>query len=333
MDEKSLCEKIFPNKLAVLSFITEINYVEVCKMKRIFLVFLAFLMCFTCNVSVSADYSKYTLHTDILAYINGAPIRSFNIDGFTGVVAEDLLQYGFGVYYNNDARKLEVIRLNNKITSDYVPKPLSAPVGSKDKKIYDTDIKTYVNGNLVTSFNIGGETIIFIDELMCYGQVIWYPNERKICYSYVENWSMDLYETDYTNDLSQPINAFALNWQRTPEGWSSSGENLDYLDYIRLYYDWQNGISFGFSLYQRTLFKTEELNNIMRQTITVGYDGEVISENADKANERVKIYINDIEQKITKVSQGKGNGHIDYMFHLDAKIDKEDIKKVTVICK
>ena len=54
---------------------------------------------------------------------------------------------------------------------------------------------------------------------------------------------------------------------------------------------------------------------------------------ADKANEHIKIYINDEEQKIVKVSQGKGNGHRDYRFYLDAKIAKEDIKKLSVVCK
>lgn len=88
------------------------------------------LLCLSGTIA-SAEHSKYTLHTDILAYINGAPIRSFNINGFTGIVAEDLLQYGFGVYYDDVARILEIIMLNNKITSNYVPEVLSAHVGSK----------------------------------------------------------------------------------------------------------------------------------------------------------------------------------------------------------
>ena len=291
-----------------------------------------FLICSSGSIA-SAEHSKYTLHTDIRAYINGAPIHSFNIDGFTGIVAEDLIQYGFGVYYDDATRTLEIIRLNNQITSDYVPEVLSAPVGSKDKKIYNTDIKTYVDGFLVPSFNIGGETIIFIDDLMCYGEVVWHPEEKKICYNYVESWMLDLHKTNYESDLLQEINSFALNWQKTPDGWLSDGENLDYMEYIRLYYDWQNGISFGFSLYQRTLFQTAGLNDFLYQMVTVRYDGELLCENADKANEHVKIYINDEEQKIIKVSQGKGNGHKDYRFYLDTKIAKEDIMKVSVICK
>ena len=302
-------------------------------MKRLFTVLLTFLICACMMCGVSADSSKYALHTDIVAYINDAPIRSFNIDGFTGIVAEDLLQYGFGVKYDDSIRTLEVYRLNNKITSTYTPEELTAPVGAKKAKIYDTDIKTYVDGNLVQSFNIGGETIIFIDELLCYGRVIWYPDERKICYNYVDSWSIDLHEINRESDLSQPINSFTLNWQKTPDGYVSEGENLDYLDYLRLYCDWQEGIKIGFSLYQRVLFQTEELNNLLRETVTVRYDGELLAENADKANEHIKIYINGEEQKITKVSQGKGNGHTDYYFHLDTNIAQEDITRITVICK
>lgn len=203
----------------------------------------------------------------------------------------------------------------------------------KNKRIYDTDIKTYVEGVLVPSFNIGGETIIFIDDLMCYGEVVWNPDERKICYNYVESWMLDLHETNYESDLIKEINSFTLNWQKTPDGWLSDGENLDYLDYIRLYYDWQEGFSFGFSLYQRTLFQTVDLADFLYQMVTVRYDGEVVGENTDKANEHVKIYINDEEQKIVKVSQGKGNGHRDYRFYLDTKIAKGDIMKVSVVCK
>ena len=302
-------------------------------MKRLFTVLLTFLICACMMCGVSADSSKYALHTDIVAYINDAPIRSFNIDGFTGIVAEDLLQYGFGVKYDDSIRTLEVYRLNNKITSTYTPEELTAPVGAKKAKIYDTDIKTYVDGNLVQSFNIDGETIIFIDELLCYGRVIWYPDERKICYNYVDSWSIDLHEINRESDLSQPINSFTLNWQKTPDGYVSEGENLDYLDYLRLYCDWQEGIKIGFSLYQRVLFQTEELNNLLRETVTVRYDGELLAENADKANEHIKIYINGEEQKITKVSQGKGNGHTDYYFHLDTNIAQEDITRITVICK
>jgi len=302
-------------------------------MKRLFTVLLTFLICIGLMSGVSADSFKYALHTDIVAYINDAPIRSFNIDGFTGIVAEDLLQYGFGVKYDDSIRTLEVYRLNNKITSTYTPEELTAPVGSKKAKIYDTDIKTYVNGNLVQSFNIGGETIIFIDELLCYGEVVWHPEERKICYNYVDSWWINLHETSRESDLSQSINSFTLNWQKTPDGYVSDGENLDYLDYLRLNCNWQEGISFSFSLYQRVLFQTEELSNLLRETVTVRYDGELLSENADKANEHIKIYINDEEQKITKVSQGKGNGHTDYYFHLDTNRAQEDITKITVICK
>jgi len=302
-------------------------------MRKMFAVLLTFLICAGLMLDVSADSSNYALHTDIVAYINDAPIRSFNIDGFTGIVAEDLLQYGFGVYYDDTTRTLEVVRRNEKITSTYIPGELAVPVGSKKAKIYDTDIKTYVDGNFVKSFNIGGETIIFIDELLCYGQVIWYPNERKICYNYVDSWSINLHESNRESDLSQTINSFTLNWRKTPDGYVSEGENLDYLDYLTLCYDWQEGIKFGFSLYQRVLFQTEELSNLLRETVTVRYDGELLSENADKANECIKIYINDEEQKITKVSQGKGNGHTDYYFHLDTDIAQKDITKITVVCK
>ncbi|MBR6632875.1 MAG: hypothetical protein IKL05_01070 [Clostridia bacterium] len=180
--------------------------------------------------------------------------------------------------------------------------------------------------------DIGESVVSKQEEIFDVGEVTEEQEESEID-GYSESWMIDLHKTDYEGDLLQPIDSFTLNWQKTSDGWISDGENIDYLDYIRLYYDLQEGVSFSFSLYQRTLPQTEALNNYLNQMVTINYEGEVLLENADKANECIKIYINDQEQKIVKVSQGKGNGHIDYKFHIDTKSAKEDITKISVICK
>ena len=60
---------------------------------------LVVLLLFTVSVNALApgDPIGWVLHTDIIAYINDTPIRSYNIGGYTYVIAEDLIGYGFDV--------------------------------------------------------------------------------------------------------------------------------------------------------------------------------------------------------------------------------------------
>lgn len=117
--------------------------------------------------------------TDIKAYINGAPITSFNINGNTAVIAEDLAKYGFRVRWNARTRELE-------ITKGSGFNPPADVVTYEDKVgriIYDvlySDIVTMVRGKKVESFNINGQTAIYIDSLAVYGNIVWDQDSRTI---------------------------------------------------------------------------------------------------------------------------------------------------------
>ena len=52
----------------------------------------------------------WALYTDITAQINGHPLRSYNVNGSTAVVAEDLRGYGFQVLWDAEDRTLSVER-------------------------------------------------------------------------------------------------------------------------------------------------------------------------------------------------------------------------------
>ena len=69
-----------------------------------FLLAVAAMMVIGASVSVVSaanvgDVVGFTRYTDIVASINNHNIASFNIDGYTGVVAEDLRNYGFDVQW------------------------------------------------------------------------------------------------------------------------------------------------------------------------------------------------------------------------------------------
>ena len=123
------------------------------------------------------------LRTNITAAINGHAIPSFNVGGYTYIVAEDLKDYGFSVYYDNATRTLALSRDTAKtdITRSYI-KPYVAPgeVSIKEHDLVATDIVTYLDNNYVASFNINGQTIIKFDELGRYGAVSFDNSTRII---------------------------------------------------------------------------------------------------------------------------------------------------------
>ncbi len=128
-----------------------------------------------------ADEPGWVLHTDITAQINGHPLRSFNVDNVTAVVAEDLRPYGFYALWNAGERALDVIRARETPVSwpEYQP-PAYRPeeVGSRWKPVQRTDIVTCVAGREVDAWNIGGETLIKFSDLAPFGEVQWDGEHR-----------------------------------------------------------------------------------------------------------------------------------------------------------
>lgn len=127
----------------------------------------------------SGDVIGYAKYTDISAYINHYPITSYNINGNTAVVAEDLANYGFNVVWNNTARTLTVTRSGGTTITPYgTVYKYSSKVGRNSFPIYETDIVTYVNNIQVDSFAIGGKTCVYIDSLAPYGELNWVSEQR-----------------------------------------------------------------------------------------------------------------------------------------------------------
>lgn len=154
-------------------------------MKRLMNTVLALSLCAGLAMPAGAaqvgEVVDYALHTDIVAQINGNPLRSYNVGGRTAVVVRDLEDYGFVINWDATNREVRLLRKvdsqNNPITPvswpQYTPDKLKAPVGSPAETIYATDIKTYVSGAQVEGFNIGGKTLIWFNDLACYGDVVW----------------------------------------------------------------------------------------------------------------------------------------------------------------
>lgn len=142
----------------------------------------------TVEVFKPGQVANSVLNTDIKAYIDGHPIRSYNIDGYTSIVVEDLNQYGFSVAYDNNERTLKINDIKGPITSTYTHIANTQPVGSKAMNVYYTDIRTYVKSKNSSGYlnaygyNADGLTLIKIDNLDEFGSVVWDEGARTISF-------------------------------------------------------------------------------------------------------------------------------------------------------
>lgn len=304
-------------------------------MKRSFalLVMLALLASLTLSAQAAEPVMGTICHTDIVAQIDGAPIPSYNINGSTGIVAEDLADYGFGVHWDGEARRLDITPNYIGFTASYEPSPNTHRVGSVAGKVYATDIKTYLNGEEVPSYNIGGSTVILIDQLASCGSVFWDEARRTISYISARPWTAKLYEVDYGADVSQPIDSFSLTASRKDDGtFETTGQNLDYLDGLTLSYDRRNGLTFQLSLYQRVAFgQTTDLSRLLHAMKMVDYEGITYQESADEANLHMEVLVNGKSIPITLVRHSIGNGHSDFSFSLNCYYP--EVETFSVTCK
>ncbi len=144
--------------------------------------------CFTNTLAYNVgDVIGKVLSTDIVTYIDGIRVPSFNIAGRTAVVAENLNACGVGYYvsYNEADRALSISPKGSKDNQrdffHFDADTSSKPVGTPIMNVLYSDIKTYVDTQMVESFNIGGFTCIYTDELAKHcGTYSWDEASRTV---------------------------------------------------------------------------------------------------------------------------------------------------------
>ncbi len=223
-------------------------------MKKIFLsmLFAALLT----GTAARAEVIGEVLSTDIGTLIDWEPIKSYNINDYTYIKAEDLRNYGFKVEWNEEARTLSISRDYNAeekicLSEDEINiKKADVPFRQHVYDVYSTDIKTYLNGNEITACNVDGETLIQSDYLQEYGTYTYNDEERMVY--------IDITASELNKALENAVNPQEL--KSTPDVYSTSvytGEAAD---------EKQNGI--GKTVYHRAV-----PDGFMDTTdeITVGY--------------------------------------------------------------
>ena len=173
--------------------------------------------------------------TDILAFVNDKPIEGYNIGGRTVIIAEDLDDYGFHCFYNDDERKLEIIayfyELGNDLKFAEIPR---GKVGKIVGDIYKTDIKVFLNGIEIEGYNIGGRTAICLEDMgelqdspnakygysKYLGKSVWNENNRTISFeSFIRNDNkiMGMLARVSYNLLDNVLYAYPDEWSKALE--------------------------------------------------------------------------------------------------------------------
>lgn len=153
-----------------------------------------FLLGGSSSMQVSAynvgDSIGKVLSTDIVTFVDGIQVPSYNINGRTAVVTQDLAKLGgklnFGVYFDEESRSLTINDTDaygwGASTSLIYEAPTSKnPIGTPVGDVLYTDITTNFNGTPIESFNINGYTCVYADDLgrLC-GAYLWDETARRV---------------------------------------------------------------------------------------------------------------------------------------------------------
>lgn len=166
---------------------SNINHEGIKIMKRLLIITLLALTVFSftmgtgLDITLGADFTGQALGTDIRAYVNGQMLSCLIINGRTAIVAEDLRGCGFDVVWQPVERKLEItenasLPIDKQSVASAVRPEI--PAGAA-QVVLETDIKTFLDQQEINSFNIGGYTAIYLNELSPYGELNWDPVQRE----------------------------------------------------------------------------------------------------------------------------------------------------------
>lgn len=283
--------------------------------------------------------------TDITAYINGVPIPSYNINGSTGIIAEDLENYDFDIFYDAENRKLNIyygdgsyISANNMSFVEHTDKNYQIPstLEGSTFPLYQTNIVTLVGDKVVPAYNIGGRTIILMDALKEYGDVIWCSEERKIYFKPEFSWEMYLSDKESVFHENANIHSFTIEVKKNEQGnFDISGENIQYLsDPIMKVSYREKTFSLWFDFGMNDPKPMWNTHDILQKMLTVAVDGTIVKENIDIANQYFDIFINEEKAKVTSVMEFYGNNHSGYtVYFADKFIPLEDFYSMKIECK
>jgi len=299
------------------------------------------------------DKIGHYLHSDIVTYIDGHPIKSYNIDGYTAVIAEDLAKYGFAADWDAKERTLTLQRdfwATPKPTYRIEQSPKNRN-GSIAGDIFYTDIKCYHWWGLlpreIVGFNIGGSTAVYVDDLAkVYGDTYVYDDaDRTLRLGLVKGWVSDEYSrtVDMISNTLIPIPDMTPGIMADGSCYTFANQTPKYDDAATLFpktkfvlAEWSNTYSsplgdvggFGsyFFTFQQSYSGIEQMGGnpdffkIIHDNTNIKYGTERIAEDTPERrnalSEVFRVYIND-ELVGGEMNYQQGNNSFYYQFIFD----------------
>lgn len=192
----------------------------------------------TCGYAANGDVCGKIYSTDIMAYINGKAVPSYNIGGRTAIILEELYEQGYGIYneYNDETRTLKSKGEFSLAPEESISAVTRGSVGKILGDVYESDIKVFFNGNEIKGYNIGGKTAVLIEDL---GEKDDSPNEEYGYSKYLANyvWNGDD-RTISLNVLNTQDTDLGFPWYRSellPNTRYVFKDNIVTADYNRFY--------------------------------------------------------------------------------------------------
>lgn len=281
--------------------------------------FLLIVLSFSiCANAKSGDVAGKYYSTDIVTYLNGVEIDAINIGGETLISAEDMKYYGFGVTWNSHERELRILSLDH--AANGIPPTTdksSLPSGSVLGNYYETDIVTYLDGEIITSYNIGGRTYIHAEETRKFGfDAIWSSSERtlKVTSAKFAGYHYSLAVSNGKEQTEEGKGSFLIKYKNN--GVIGSGD-ADYFTTSITSFGTHYQIFLQF--YQNEgLFYSSKLLDMLNR----------LSDSVENAVDKIAFSINCQKADKITVSAVQGNGHRSFYLRVEGipkyKIDDID---------
>ncbi len=187
-----------------------------------------------CAYAQVGDIEGTIYTTDILTQVDGRDITGYAIDGRTLIALEDLEDYGFTVYYNDNIRCVFLTK-TGEAASDFKPCIGRGTVGAEAGYYYETDIRAFVNGEEVSAYAIDGKMVACVEELGAKENIdvqngIIKENKYQMGYSYDDSQRLLSLDTELThygsfNELTSMMLDVTTPWRPYSTSVADNGNN------------------------------------------------------------------------------------------------------------
>ena len=171
--------------------------------KRVLLIVMIVFLYIT-MISVSAQESKIAKCSDYRAFIDYTPIESYIIDGYTYINTEELINYGFDVYYDNETHSINITRIRYA-TPFYSREMWKNSIREKQQaKISDTAVKVYLEGSHIDCIYADNKVLIMIDNLSRYGKFNWNEYEKTV--------SITIFQHELEEEMDKAVDVIEMEY-------------------------------------------------------------------------------------------------------------------------